>query len=492
MYLTEIMATTSRLFCRYHGLHGRQTGPGLVLVLVLAIISLGVEYVEPSSTQEPSNDAKVRLIEGSDIHEGVLEYFHPLEKVWLPVCGEGVQTEDANVVCRELGFHGADVIKNVTGFSINATSALLNVWCDTVDGVHIQHNSLDECLQSGVADIQSCNEKAAHIKCLTTRLTGGHDMSSGRLEVWSPGFGWGKVCSPDFGEKEQEVTCRELGYMYVNLENLGSANQFQDSALTYEWEDIRCTGSETKLADCDVDTTGSTSCPGDNDAYASCTNIESDPGKPPFMGVKLFDGPCATEGRLEVFDGHDYGTVCQEQITQLDARVVCRQLGFEYENAEVVKCCDTYPAARVGASDLFGVLNCTGDESMIAQCPHPPVGSRVGCTTLRHVNDVGIRCQACQIKKVNIAAVIGGVVAFTVVFIVIGVVLWYICYIPRRKYEAAADEQDDEPDIEPKDEATDHVPTANGFEENANEDMGTELNDDDLREKKLETEDSFV
>lgn len=86
---------------------------------------------------------------------------------------------------------------------------------------------------------------------------------------------------------------------------------------------------------------------------------------------------------------------------------------------------------------------------------------------------------------------IGGVIAFLIILIVIGVVLWYVCYIPRSKYQSAANENDDEPDVEPEEETSDH-PTANGFEENANNDMEPELNDEDLREKNIETEDSFV
>lgn len=95
------------------------------------------------------------------------------------------------------------------------------------------------------------------------------------------------------------------------------------------------------------------------------------------------------------------------------------------------------------------------------------------------------------IEKLNLAAVIGGVIAFLITLIVIGVVLWYVCYIPRRKYQAAANENDDEPDVEPEEETADQ-PTANGFEENANNHMEPELNDEDLREKNIETEDSFV
>eukprot|EP00057_Strongylocentrotus_purpuratus_P001788 XP_001201755.2 PREDICTED: egg peptide speract receptor [Strongylocentrotus purpuratus] len=113
------MATTARISCGSSRV--REQDRKWILALLLAIVSVGVGLVQAETTQVPTPKTKVRLIEGSDIHEGVLEYFHPRERKWLPVCGEGVQREDANVVCRELGFHGADVIKNVTRFTENVT-----------------------------------------------------------------------------------------------------------------------------------------------------------------------------------------------------------------------------------------------------------------------------------------------------------------------------------------------------------------------------------
>lgn len=49
----------------------------------------------------------------------------------------------------------------------------------------------------------------------------------------------------------------------------------------------------------------------------------------PEGAVRLVDGQSSLEGRLEICNNTVWGTVCNENWDESDARVVCRQLGVD-------------------------------------------------------------------------------------------------------------------------------------------------------------------
>lgn len=44
--------------------------------------------------------------------------------------------------------------------------------------------------------------------------------------------------------------------------------------------------------------------------------------------VRLVDGSVATEGRVEINQGHEWGTLCDNGFDDREARVICRMLGY--------------------------------------------------------------------------------------------------------------------------------------------------------------------
>ena len=48
--------------------------------------------------------------------------------------------------------------------------------------------------------------------------------------------------------------------------------------------------------------------------------------------VQLVGGSTSNQGRVEVCVGQTWGTVCDDSFGSSDARVVCRQLGYDVDS----------------------------------------------------------------------------------------------------------------------------------------------------------------
>ena len=89
-----------------------------------------------------SSPVDIRLVDGSWSREGRVEILHNGE--WRSVCGSNWDLNDANVVCRQLGFPGASSDSVLAHFGHgNGSIRLDNVNCRG------HENSLEECSYSG-------------------------------------------------------------------------------------------------------------------------------------------------------------------------------------------------------------------------------------------------------------------------------------------------------------------------------------------------------
>ncbi|XP_036892195.1 neurotrypsin [Sturnira hondurensis] len=320
----------------------------------------------------------LRLVGGSSEREGRVELFHAGQ--WGTVCDDQWDDADAEVVCRQLGFSGVARAWTQAHFGAGAGPVLL-------DEVRCTGNelSVDQCPKSPWGEHDCGHGEDAGVSCTpltdgVLRLAGGKDSREGRLEVYHGGQ-WGTICDDGWTALSTDVACRQLGFKYGKQ---ASADAFEEGRGPIWLDDVSCLGQEPSLLQCPRSPWGRHDCSHQEDVAVACS-----PGghghRPPLgFPIRLRDGENRKEGRVEVFIGGQWGTICDDGWTDEDAAVACRQLGYS-------------GPARARGLAYFGEgggpihldnVGCTGAEGSLAACVKQDVG-RHNC---RHSEDAGVIC----------------------------------------------------------------------------------------------------
>jgi deleted-in-malignant-brain-tumors protein 1 len=330
----------------------------------------------------------VRLEGGNLDNEGVVRVLH--DGTWGGICFTGSwDYAEATVVCRSLGYPGADRSVNSVEFNIVSPSDG-TVWLSNVDCVGSEDSLADcdygtientTCSQGRLAGLACLNATAPPPMHLDARLVPGPDR--GRVDLFyndsDLGFGWGTACAYLFGINEAQVICNQLGFSGVGDWGYAYFNGFPFGSGTVG--DLVCDGSENHTNECYVQRPFF-GCSHFSDAYVECSNEESIE-----VGVRLVNGADESEGRVEVSVDGVWGTVCDDAWDINDANVVCRQLGYLAGATN----------AYYGWQHSFGQgtgniwlddVGCQGHEENIGNCFHRGIGTH-NCA---HFEDAGVKC----------------------------------------------------------------------------------------------------
>jgi len=145
-----------------------------------------------------ATDQSLRLVDGSS-NEGRLEVY--IDEEWTTVCSVGWTTLNTEVACHQLGLSAGQKMYKLNMTSYHRRVGVSNIRCSG------NETSLMQCSHDPVFHVDTiCDHRQdVFLHCLcadcadyqprdNVRLDN-RTSTSGRLEVFVPGLGWGGVCS---------------------------------------------------------------------------------------------------------------------------------------------------------------------------------------------------------------------------------------------------------------------------------------------------------
>lgn len=358
----------------------------------------------------------IHLIGGRTPNEGYLgvhEYGS-----WHYVCNSFWDRRNSKVVCRQLGYAKAvyEAPKRTLESEVEGRSFLSEeIICEGSESLLSdckrkplrRYHISSQCSLSRSKVYITCSRRKdddvikLEVKKHPIRLQPTDDsqsnsryVSSGLLQVFVRNR-WFDVCADNWSHENSQIACSQLGYpVYKEYSNASN-----DISVYYFHRVIHCNGKESLLWECQMKNIFSEPCKSRKPLLLTCSGLDENVVITEKNGeIRLRGGYDDASGRVELFNGVEWGTVCDDGWDIRDANVVCRQLGFGSAYEATHWADDGEGLGKILLTDL----NCYGNESSIKNCRRKLHNNL--CT---HSEDAGVKCHAPKPKQ-KVIRLVGG------------------------------------------------------------------------------------